>query len=136
MSLAHHLKVLSVVAIAVAVSGVACQKETKKETKEAYRQVTAEDGIRFYSRAHMVTSSGGNLHEEGFECFVVGDDGKNIEIALVSAAVDNGDIKTKNFGILHEEMGSNLVGTLFATESQIKKLRELQSSGRSLTGSR
>jgi hypothetical protein len=95
---------------------------------EVYRQVTSTDGIRFYSRVHSESFSGGRLHEEGLECGVIGDDGKEIGIALVSTTVDDGQIQTKDFGILKEEMVSPMILKLFATESQIKKLRALQSS--------
>jgi hypothetical protein len=101
---------------------------TAAPVSEEYRQVSREDGIRFYSRASSVELLGdGTLQEEGFECGVIGDDGKEIPIALTSTTTDHGRIKTKDFGVL-KIMGANGMRTkLFATESQIKKLRVLQS---------
>jgi hypothetical protein len=110
------------------------QQETKSIPKtarasEVYRQVDREDGIRFYSRAASVELlPDGSLHQEGFECGVIGDDGKEIRIALVSTTIDHGQIKTKDFGILKQKMASNNAAQLFAMESQIKQLRALQSS--------
>jgi hypothetical protein len=96
---------------------------------EIYRQVNPEDGIRFYSRATSEEfRADGYLHQEGFECGVIGDDHKEIGIALVSTTIDHGLIRTKDFGILKTEMVSPMVLKLLATESQIKKLRALQSS--------
>ncbi len=96
---------------------------------EVYRQVSREDGIRFYSRASSEELLGdGTLHEEGFECGVIGDDGKEIGIALVSTTVDRGLIRTKDIGILKTKSGGPMANRLLATEGQIKKLRALQSS--------
>jgi hypothetical protein len=127
------------------------QKETKKPVTqtnpktagEVYRQVSPNDGIHFYSRASSVEllpdpnakPFEGNLHEEGFECGVVGADGKEIVIALVSTTIDHGRIQTKDFGVLKLETGSNMAGKLLATESQIKKLRALQQASGSGTTS-
>ena len=97
-------------------------------TAEAYRQVKDQDGIRFYSRSHIVGVSNGNLHAEGFQLGLIGKDGKEIPIELVSTTVDQGEIQTKDFGILKCDINSAMQMKVFATESQIKKLRAFQSS--------
>jgi hypothetical protein len=99
---------------------------------EPYREVTAEDGIRYYSRLQMESVTGAGVHDEGFELFVIGNDRKLIPIPLLSSTVDGGLIQTRDFGVLKEKAGgSSTVGfRLFATEDQIKRLRALQASGK------
>lgn len=92
---------------------------------EIYREVTEADGIKFYSTAQKETYQFDALHEEGYECGVIGPDGKKIQIALVSTTVDRGRVETKDLGVLMIEAPN----TLLATESQIRQLRTLQSSG-------
>jgi hypothetical protein len=47
-----------------------------------------------------------------------------------SVQLEQGQIRTKDFGVLKEEAVSQARNKLLATESQIKKLRALQSSHR------
>lgn len=150
MRAAHHLKrLLVVIATAVAVASpqtTTNHKEPKKPDTEnnqqmvnaVYRQVSAEDRIRFYSESSTIEllpdpdakPLQASLHEEGFECGVIGDNGKKVEIVLVSTTVDHGQIKTRDFGILKlQPAAQGMAIKLFATETQIKKLRALQSSG-------
>lgn len=97
---------------------------------EVYREVTQEDGIRYYERLQSEVFRNGRSSAVGFECGVVGADGKRVGIELLSTTVDDGEIQTKDFGILKREAGNNFTVKLFATESQIAKLREFQSSPR------
>jgi hypothetical protein len=94
---------------------------------EVYRQVSQDDGIRYYERLQSEVFRNGRSSAVGFECGVVGADGKRIGIELLSTTVDDGEIQTKDFGVLKREAGDNFTVKLFAMESQIKKLRELQS---------
>jgi hypothetical protein len=67
---------------------------------EVYREVRPADGIKFYSKTHMEMYRGGALHEEQFQLFLIGDDGKDIPVDLASTTVDEGRVETKEFGIL------------------------------------
>jgi len=114
--------------------------QTNPKPAEVYRLVTPADGIRFYSRFSSVESvvkadpaiprlstdsTTGQVNLEGLECGVIGDDQKEIGIALVSTTVVYSQIQTRDFGIIKIEMNSNLAARFFATESQIKRLRTL-----------
>ena len=98
---------------------------------EVYREVTPEDGIQFYERYQSEAfRNGQSSGAVGYDCGVTGADGRKIPIELVTTTVYDGQIQTKDFGILKREPGFNFTVKHFATESQIKKLRELQSSTR------
>jgi hypothetical protein len=97
-----------------------------------YRPLGSKDDIRFYVRAQELGTRNGVFYAKGYECGVIGDNGKEIGIALVSTTVNDGQIKTKDFGILKMVMLHDSTVTLLATESQVKKLHELQSSYRSV----
>jgi len=112
--------------------------QSKKPAAEVYRQVTREDGIRFYSRASSIEvvpdpnekPREASFHEEGFECGVIGNDGKEIAIELITQTVDHSRIQTKAFGILKLQVENGMAASLFATESQIKKLIAFQLTGK------
>jgi hypothetical protein len=99
-----------------------------KASADGYRQVSEQDGIRFFSRSDSVGVRGGALHAEGLTFGVIGRDGAEIRINLLSTTVDQGQIQTKDFGILKLEMNSSMQSKVFATDTQIKMLRTLQAS--------
>jgi ankyrin repeat protein len=101
---------------------------TLKQTADTYRQVSLDDNIQFYSRMQSEAFLDGKTQCEGFEFGIIGDDGKEIGIALVSTTVIDGKIETKDFGILKIEAVNPGINRLFATDSQIKKLRALRPS--------
>jgi hypothetical protein len=94
---------------------------------EVYREVKQEDNIRWNFKSHGVIVENGIAKSEGFHFYVTGDNGKQIEIALTSTTVEHGQIQTKDFGMLKWESNVS-ADKLFATESQIQKLRALEAS--------
>lgn len=101
------------------------KEEAQAPVPEIYRPVSRQDGIRFWSQMDSYSLVNGEFNAEGFQFGVIGDDGKKIRIALASSTVARGEIKTVDFGILKQEVASATAGQMFATESQITKLRAL-----------
>jgi len=141
-----------VLSAASPVTVMGTEAAARQTNAEVYREVKDEDGIRFYSRCQSWGFYGGNFHADGVECGVIGDDGKEIRIELISTTEDHGQIQTKECGIIKQSFNQMIqtpdggtlvmpsddniqasgsgdtsnVTKLFATESQIKRLRALQ----------
>lgn len=94
---------------------------------ENYRAINNNDGIKYIARTQGEINRNGVVEEMGFHLYVIGNDGKEVEVPLVSTTVSDGRVETKDFGILKIESNINSF-TLLATESQIKKLLAFQSS--------
>jgi len=119
---------LTVVAAQVVTEAVAPQP-----APEIYRMVSSrDDGITFFSRCSSEElRADGKLYFEGYTLGIVCTNGKEIDIDLASGTVNGGLIQTAKYGTLlvtNWGQTANDVG-IFAKESQIKKLHELQSSG-------
>jgi hypothetical protein len=97
----------------------------KQTVDEDYRAVTPGDMLVCDVRTPRMEfnnagPTGGQV--DGLEC--IDKDGKTRDIKLIFAAMDRGEIETKDFGEIRLK-STNGVGTftMFMTESQIKKLR-------------
>ena len=119
-----------IVGIFCALIVVGCKGgNTTGQTNESYREVTREDGINYFAKMKGQTYRGGHFHDIGYEFFLIGHDGKEIAVPLLSDTVEDGQIQTRDFGVLKAKENSGMSFQLFATESQIRKLRALQLSG-------
>jgi hypothetical protein len=138
-----------VLALSLSLSG--CSKtesvlysgESQKTAKDAYRAVTAEDGLRCgyrisgeHSGEYILDSSSDRMHLVlsgtllGFQC--ANPNGVFVDLDLASYKMNQGNIETKQFGTIRTDGASYAAQPLqvYMTEDQIVRIKEFVRSRR------